>query len=114
MPAIKLKDITQPVFEIELHDGNVKKYDPWKLQNALAEVHGTTVGQPDAMYDGIRKTFGFPTEAEAKESGQYTLSCHDCLEVENALGEYVDSLPVSKKILARMSSGSSSDSPSRS
>lgn len=115
----KIKDISEPVWPVEfpegaLPNGNVREYDPWKLQQDLFDNQEAAKSGQE-VYDGIRKAFGLPSESEAAESGAFTFTRNQCLAASAALGEFIDSLPVSKKTLSRLQKLSdSSASPSRS
>jgi len=116
--TFKIKDVTEPRFEVEFPDGRVQPYDPWKLQEELLENQANAkTGQE--LYDGIRKAFGVPAEAEVAwsedEKGMpisepFTFTRNLCVVLAAAVGEYLDDLPVSKKTSARIKSKDSSAS----
>jgi|SRR6185437_6567889 len=110
--AFKITSAVEPVFEVELPDGSVKKYDPWKVQQDLFDNQRTSkAGQEH--YDGIRKAFGFLVESDAGEA--FTPTRNQCLSLQAELTEFIDTLPVSKKVSSLAQKlNASSDSPSKS
>ena len=95
--AIKISEIRDPVFEIELPGGGLKQLDPWKVAEQLEKV---TEG--DGVYDNIRVSFGFPTEAEvassAVEPKPHLLSRNQCLALKVELYKFIDGMEITKKL----------------
>jgi hypothetical protein len=92
--VFKIKDIPEPLWTVEFPDGSTKDFDPWLLQQSIHESEGK-IGTE--FYDAIRVAFGLPAEADAASTGAFTLTRNQCLATTQALGDYIEGLPVSKK-----------------
>ena len=105
MTPIKLTEIKEPRFQIELPDGTVREYDPWEMTAKLADAEKASV-DIEQSFDLTRSAFGFPVAADvaaAKASGApvpFTLTRHQTVAVKAALGEFLKELDVSKKLSA--------------
>lgn len=115
MAPIKLSAIKDPVFEVELPDGTVRKYDPWELSAKLAKADESATDMEDA-FERTRQVFGLPTGKEVEEARQrnaepraadapapvepYTLSRHACVHLKAELMQFIEGLDESKKLSA--------------
>ena len=112
---IKLSE-SDPVFEVVFTKDVTKKYDPWEVAEKLEDLTNAEMRAykekdapmpSSAMYDIVRKVFGFPTQAEVDavegtpEPAPYTLSRHKCVEVQGDLYEFLGNLEAAKKIRAK-------------
>jgi hypothetical protein len=114
-PPLKLTAITDPKYQIELPSGEVRDIDPWKFSKDVEEYGAK---DSSSTYDAIRKAAGFPTQAEidahveTPESPKpFTLSMHQCMEIQANILEFIDGLDVSKKLqrtLAKLSGSTAS------
>jgi hypothetical protein len=107
MPGpFSFKKLTDPIFEAEFPNGDVKKYDPWAISEKLESLSGKPSVE---VYDEIRKAFGFPTQSEVDATPEgtdkpYTLTRHQALEIQAAVFEFIKGLDVSKKMKAMSAS----------
>ena len=101
--ALKLNEIKDPVFEVDLGNGDVRRYDPFAIAEKMETVKNVDGSEPNSSegYDRIRTIFGFPTQAEydaAPEPKPFTPSRHQVQWLSASIGEFIANLAVSKKI----------------
>src|ERR1700734_547752 len=94
---LKLKEIKDPQFELEITDGDCRSFDAWKVQEDFNRYLAEFKDDPGCTYKAIRKAFGMPLNDE-----EGTFTRNQCLVILDALTEFLESLPVSKKAPARM------------
>jgi hypothetical protein len=130
MPAFKIKEVTDPKFMVEFPgQSEPVPFDPWKVQEDIERFASEAPADSPVsarIYDAIRRAFGLPVAADveagtavyfgadtppADKPGTFTRN--QALEIQLALGEFVEGLPISKKASALgRSSSDSSASPS--
>lgn len=94
---LKLKEIKDPEFVIEFADDDVRKFDAWKVEEDIQRYRRENPDDPSAIYASVRSAFGLPL----LDGDIFTFSRQQCHEVQLALSEFLESLPVTKKALAR-------------
>lgn len=85
---LKLSEIKEPRFEVQIGDGEVKSFDPWELSGKLEQA-----GKLDSSIDGQVK-------AVREATGIEQLTPHACMILVATLGEFVAGLDVTKKLKA--------------
>ncbi len=92
---IKLAEITEPKYQIQLPDGSIKEYDPWLTVEVMREKNIMPM-----QADEIRAVFGFPKQAEA--DGKFTPTPTMCAEIYADLQAYIESTSAVKKLTGLM------------
>lgn len=101
--TIRLVDVADAVFSLELPGGEKRDYDVYELSAKLTAADRRITGEnllPEQAWDLIREAFGFP--AEASKGDGFTLSRRMCEMLPVEVMKTVNSLQEKKDFFGEL------------
>lgn len=104
MAVIELSEIKNPLIQVKLPNGETRDYDVWDITEKLEKEYRKAGSKDEDAtfadnFDAVRLAFGFPTAAEAKTKGEFTLAQQHCQALRAAVNDVLEKDQFVKKLV---------------